>query len=85
MRLEIQDEQTEEGGHPQRGQQPAPTGFQLDRIAAIHVADEQQNRHADDDRQNPIGVRLDASPFERGVDGVGGPQRRESVHHAAPP
>ena len=52
--------------------QPAEPRAQLDGVAAIQIADEQQNGDARRDRQNPIGVRLDPSPLERRVrDAVG--------------
>ena len=64
MRLQKEDQQTKESRRPQGRQQPAQRRVQLRGVAPIEVTDEQQNHQARRDGQNPIGVRLDASPVE---------------------
>ncbi len=85
MRLEEEDQQAEERRGPQGRQQPAQQRVQLHRVATIEVADKQHHHQARRDRQNPIGVRLDASPVERRARKAVGQQRQRAMHHAAPP
>ena len=67
------------------GQQPAPRASQLGRVAPVHLPHHGEDGQEHGDGDDPIGVRLDARPFERGARRQRRKQEERGDVHGPPP
>ena len=85
LRLEEEKQQPEEGRRPQQREEPSPKPRQFGGVAAVHRPHEQQDDQADAERQDPVGVVLDAAQLEFAVQRALGQEQRRRRKSWAPP